>query len=39
MASDRGEEVNVNFTPGEVCRINDPGFFRLCVKPLKLGRR
>ena len=24
------EEANVNLTPGEACRINEPGFFRLC---------
>ena len=24
------EEINVNLTPGEACRINEPGFFRLC---------
>ena len=24
------EQANVNLTPGEVCRINEPGFFRLC---------
>jgi aspartate/methionine/tyrosine aminotransferase len=23
-------EANVNLTPGEACRINEPGFFRLC---------
>ena len=24
------DEANVNLTPGEACRINEPGFFRLC---------
>ena len=24
------EDANVNLTPGEACRINEPGFFRLC---------
>ncbi len=24
------EQANVNLTPGEACRINEPGFFRLC---------
>ncbi|MEM6995223.1 MAG: aminotransferase class I/II-fold pyridoxal phosphate-dependent enzyme [Myxococcota bacterium] len=24
------EEANVNLTPGEACRIAEPGFFRLC---------
>ena len=24
------EEANVNLTPGEACRISEPGFFRLC---------
>jgi aspartate/methionine/tyrosine aminotransferase len=24
------EATNVNLTPGEACRINEPGFFRLC---------
>ncbi len=24
------DEANVNITPGEACRINEPGFFRLC---------
>ena len=24
------EAANVNLTPGEACRINEPGFFRLC---------
>jgi aspartate/methionine/tyrosine aminotransferase len=24
------DEANVNLTPGEACRIDEPGFFRLC---------
>ena len=24
------EQANTNLTPGEACRINEPGFFRLC---------
>jgi aspartate/methionine/tyrosine aminotransferase len=24
------DEANVNLTPGEACRIHEPGFFRLC---------
>lgn len=24
------DEANVNLTPGEACRINEPGFFRVC---------
>jgi len=24
------DEANVNLTPGEACRINEPGFFRIC---------
>lgn len=24
------DEANVNITPGSACRINEPGFFRLC---------
>lgn len=24
------DQANVNLTPGEACRINEPGFFRLC---------
>jgi len=24
------DEANVNLTPGEACRISEPGFFRLC---------
>jgi aspartate/methionine/tyrosine aminotransferase len=24
------DRTNVNLTPGEACRINEPGFFRLC---------
>ncbi len=24
------EQANVNLTPGEACRINEPGYFRLC---------
>jgi 1-aminocyclopropane-1-carboxylate synthase len=24
------DEANINLTPGEACRINEPGFFRIC---------
>jgi len=30
------DEANVNLTPGEACRIAEPGFFRLCFAGVEL---
>ncbi|HET6583342.1 MAG TPA: aminotransferase class I/II-fold pyridoxal phosphate-dependent enzyme [Nannocystaceae bacterium] len=31
------DEANVNLTPGEACRIAEPGFFRLCYAGVELA--